>query len=340
MIRTLLTSSALVLALIAAGGRPADAQVPDAATFLAEIGFSRDQIAQIEAGKFVEGSIQPSSEREIVAAFAFLMPNSATDLVQQLRSGLLDKADPNTISFQMIAGAPTPDSFAKLSLQPEVLRRAQAYLNAKPGGALNLSSEEIAAFAKLGSGAGADAVEQAVRSALLARLQAYQAKGLAGIAPYAGAGGKPRSPADELRSATQASKRLQSTLPKAHQYLLEYPRSKPPGAEEAYRWSHFMARGAPTIALTHSLYLPEGDSWAVVHRQFYVSGGYNSEQAIAGFLPMQKGTLVFYTNRISTDQVGGLGGGAKRSIGSKLLSSQLEALYQKMRTEQEKKSGS
>ena len=96
----------------------------------------------------------------------------------------------------------------------------------------------------------------------------------------------------------------------------------------------------PTIALTHSFYIPEGDSWVVVHRQFYVSGVYNSEQALAGFLPLQKGTLVVYTSRISTDQVGGLGGGTKRSIGSKLLSSQLETLYQKMRAEQEKKSGS
>jgi hypothetical protein len=33
-----------------------------------------------------------------------------------------------------------------------------------------------------------------------------------------------------------------------------------------------------------------------------------------------------------TDQVAGFGGGMKRSIGSNLLQSQLEALYQKSRT--------
>jgi len=339
MLRTWIARGALSLALVAALGRPAAAELPDAATFLAEIGFSKDQIAQVEAGSFVSGSIQPSSEREIVAAFAFLVQDSPTDLVKQLKSGLIDQMDSNVIAFEMLSGAPTLDSFAKLTLQPDAQKRTQAYLNAKPGTALNLSSEEIAAFGKLGSGASTAAVEQAVRSALLARLQAYQAKGLAGITPYAGAGGKPRSPADEIRSATQATKKLQAMVPNAHDLFLNYPGSKPPGTEEAYRWEHYNAHGVPTIALMHSLYVPEGDAWVIAQRQFYVSGGYNSEQAIAGLLPMQKGTLVIYTNRTSTDQVTGFGGGAKVSIGSKLLSSQLEALYQKIQAAEKKKSG-
>jgi hypothetical protein len=339
MLRTSIARGALWLVLVAGLAQPAAAQLPEAATFLAEIGFSKDQIAQVEAGKFVDTSIQPSSEREIVAAFAFLVQASPRELVNQLRTGLIDETDPNTIGFEMISGAPTLGHFAKLTLQPDAPKRTQAYLGAKPGIALNLSSEEIAAFNKLGSGASTAAVEQAVRSALLARLQAYQAKGLAGIAPYAGAGGNLRSPADELRAATQATKRLQQMVPNAHELLLNYPASKPPGTEEAFRWSHIMAHGAPTIALMHSLYVPEGNSWVVVQRQFYVNTGYNSEQAIAALLPMQTGTLVVYTNRTSTDQVTGFGGGTKRSIGSKLLDSQLQALYQKIQAAEKKKRG-
>ena len=78
--------------------------------------------------------------------------------------------------------------------------------------------------------------------------------------------------------------------------------------------------------LTHNLYIPDGGSWIVMQRQFYVSRGYNCEQAIGAFVPVEKGTAIFYINRTSTDQVSGFGGGAKRSIGSKLLSSQLKAL--------------
>ena len=146
-------------------------------------------------------------------------------------------------------------------------------------------------------------------------------------------GGKTRSPADELRSATTATKRLQALVPAAYQFLLDYPASKPAGTEEAYRWSHLTAHGVPTLALAHSLYVPDGDGWVVVQRQFYVSGGYNCEQAISAFLPMKTGTLVVYTNRTSTDQVLGFGGGAKREIGSKLLSSQLQDLYKKVQTQ-------
>jgi len=73
MLRIWLPAGALSLALVAALGQPAAAQRPDAATFLAEIGFSKDEIARVESGSFVDIAIQPSSEREIAAAFAFLV---------------------------------------------------------------------------------------------------------------------------------------------------------------------------------------------------------------------------------------------------------------------------
>ena len=68
-----------------------------------------------------------------------------------------------------------------------------------------------------------------------------------------------------------------------------------------------------------------------MQRQFYVSTGYNAEQAIVGFLPVPDGTLVVYTNHTSTDQVAGFASGAKRSIGRKFMASQLESLFQKTR---------
>jgi hypothetical protein len=33
------------------------------------------------------------------------------------------------------------------------------------------------------------------------------------------------------------------------------------------------------------LFVPDGDGWVVVQRQFYVSVGSNAEQAVVGFLP-------------------------------------------------------
>jgi hypothetical protein len=318
---------ALALALLAA---PAAAQVPDAATLLADVGFTAEQIAEVEAGKFVQGKSQPSTERELAAAFAFQIAVPPRTLVEQLRTDLLDRTDPNTLAFAMMKSPPGADAFAKLSLQPDAQKRAQAYVSARPGGDLNLSASEISRFAALGSGASVEAVEAAVRSALLARLEAYQARGLAGIEPYARSSGAPRAPAEELRAATQATKRLRELMPAAYAYLLETPAKKPPGTEETFRWSHQTAHGVPTISLTHGLFVPDGDAYVAAQRQFYVSSGYNCEQAIAALLPMKGGTLVLYTNRTSTDQVSGFGGGAKRSLGSKVLASQLEELFRKV----------
>ncbi len=332
MLRTRIAHGLMLLVLAAA--LPAAAQIPDANTLLTDLGLTPAEIAQVKAGQFVTGKIQPSSERELVASFAFWVHGTPTELVNQLRSGLLNEVDSNMLAAQLVAGAPTLASFAKLTLQPDAQKRALAYAGAKPGADLNLSNAEIASFNALGSGATPASVEPVLRSALLARLAAYQSKGLAATAPYAGAGGEPRSPGDELRSATQATKKLQSLAPAAYKYLLDYPASKPPGSEETLRWSQFMANGAPTIALTQGLFIPDGDAWVLVQRQFYVSGGYNSEQAIGALLPMQDGTLAIYTNRTSTDQVTGFGGGTKRSIGSKLLASQLQALYQKIQSKQ------
>jgi len=321
--------SAAVLCLLA---QPAAAQIPEASALLAALGLSPDEIAQVEAGQLVRHSVPPASERELTAGIAFEVPIPPAQLVAQSKRDLLDRVDPNMIAFAAVAPPGSPADFAKLTLAPDAAKRAAQYVGAQPGGDLNLSAEEIAAFNALGSGAAPAAVEAQVRSALLARVQAYATKGLAGIAPYARADGQTRSPADELRTATAAGKKLEKYAPAAFQLLQTYPNGKPPGTEEIFRWSHFDAHGVPTIALTHVLIVPDGDAYIVLQRQFYVSTGYNAEQAVAAFLPAKGGgTVVVYGNRTSTDQITGFGGGTKRTLGSKVLASQLESMFEKAR---------
>ena len=312
---------------------PAAAELPETPVLLASLGFTPDEIAQIEAGKLVRHSLAPASERELTAGLAFHVPVPPAQLVEQSERDLLDRVDPNIIGYAAVATPGSVADFAKLTLAPDPAGRAQAYVGAAPGGALQLSAAEIAAFGALGSGAAPSAVEAQLRSALLERVQAYRARGLAGIEPYALADGKTRSPGEELRTATNASKGLADHVPAAFQFLLSYPNGKPAGAEELFRWSHFEAHGVPTIALTHVLLIPDGDAWIVAQRQFYVSTGYNAEQAIAAFLPAQGGTIVVYGNRTSTDQITGFGGGTKRSLGSKVLASQLESMFEKARAD-------
>lgn len=306
----------------------AAAELPDTATLLSSLGLSADEIAKIESGEIVQHSVPSSSERELTTGLAFQVPIPPGELVKSTSRDLLDAVDPNSQGFGVVSTPAQAGDFAKLSLTSD---QAKVWLGAEAGSDLNLSKAEIAALQKLGSNAATGAVEESVRAALLARAQAYQSRGLSGIAPYERGSGEQRSPADELRSATKGAKQLAKYAPQAHALLGSYPAGKPAGTQEIYRWSQFEAHGVPTLALSHVLLVPDGDAWILSKRQFYVSTGYNTEEAVAAFLPSEAGTVVVYATRTSTDQVTGFGGGAKRSIGSKLLASQLTSLFEKAR---------
>ena len=45
---------------------------------------------------------------------------------------------------------------------------------------------------------------------------------------------------------------------------------------------------------------------------------------MAGFLPVQEGTVVIYTNHTFTDQVAGFGGSMKRGVGRRMMASKPE----------------
>ena len=122
---------------------------------------------------------------------------------------------------------------------------------------------------------------------------------------------------------------MKKIAPTYYDTLLNYPKN-PAGMEEVYNWQRYKAHGEPVFILTHAFFLEDGDAISAAQRQFYVSGSYNVEQAMAGFLPVAEGTLVVYLNRTSTDQVAGFGGGTKRSMGKKLMGAQLEELYHKV----------
>jgi hypothetical protein len=53
----------------------------------------------------------------------------------------------------------------------------------------------------------------------------------------------------------------------------------------------------------------------ILSRQFYVGHTYNSSNVVAGGLPYKEGTLVFYSTRLSTDQVTGFGSDLKHTVG-------------------------
>ncbi len=320
------------LLLAAALALPAGAVTTQMSETLASLGFSSDASQKVLSGEFVSTDVKSTSDREIAVGMAFLVDVPPKHFIDELLDGLMLRVDPNALASGTIAGPGAVSDFASVSLSVDGENLVASYLDAEAGEDLNLSAEEIAGFRALKARkALAPAVEQQLRENLLARLQSYRARGFDGIAPYAREDGKTRSPGAELRAASEATVALKKHVPDFYRVLTGYPKAPAKGLEERFHWMSYRAHGTPVFILTHAMALAKGDAFAVCQRQFYVSGSYNAEQAVAGFLPVERGTLVVYVNRTSTDQVAGFGGSTKRAIGEKLMASQLRELFTKLR---------
>jgi hypothetical protein len=103
--------------------------------------------------------------------------------------------------------------------------------------------------------------------------------------------------------------------------------------QEDLFWVKYAIQGKPTYVLAHVFSASDGPARAVVQRQYYVSTGYNAEEAVAGFLPVQGGTVVVYVAHAFTDQVAGFGGSMKRSIGRRVMADQMKKMFEAARAQ-------
>lgn len=297
-----------------------------------DLDLPADAAGRIRSGGMVHSDPTESSEREIAVGLAFIVQSPLAEVLQAFLAAVDLKADPQLSASVPMRGPGTLADFASLVLEPGGVPEAKRYLAARAGDTLNLSAEEIRAFNALDAKGGdpRTRVEGQLKRLLLDRYQAYLAKGLDGIAPYARGSGL-REPSAELRRATQASRLLALRAPALQQVLLAYPAGKPTGLEEHFYWLRYNLDGRPNYTLRQRIALAMGEVFAVADREFYVSHGYNTSQAIAGLIPVPEGTMVVYQSRVSTDQVGGFTSPMKKGIGRGVMAKQLTDIFERSR---------
>ncbi|MGH6894579.1 MAG: hypothetical protein ACREEP_20220 [Dongiaceae bacterium] len=314
------------MAAIAAGllclPSPAPAQ-PSADQVLTDVGLSDKDKQRVLNGEFVTVDLAGVSERDLAFAIAFLVKTTPDALSKQLVAGDLVSADAQVQAHGAFKGAGSLGDLTGLKITSD---EARALASAKAGDAMNLSAGEIAAFKA--AGGTPEAVQQELRKVLLARYQAYRTAGLAGMAPYDRGGGRATDVPSDLRKASEAVKELEKYLPAFQKVLLGYPKATAPGLQENFFWAKSIIEGKTTYVLTHILTAPDGAARAVARRQYYVSTGYNGEQSVAGFLPVQGGSVVVLASHAFTDQVTGFGGSMKRSIGSSMMASKMKQIFE------------
>ena len=302
------------------------------------LGFTDAEIGQIKGGQIVSKDLKEGSDKELAGVIGALFPQPINELVDLALDGKLMDSDPTILAHQVWKpDASADEAFAGIGLAPNEASEAQFFLQASADGRLNLSTEEIDQFRKLKapSGQAVSAVSAQLQAMLKARYQAYQQKGLQGIAPYARGGRNTASPNTELTLAIHESLPGE-WLPGFRQALFNYPSDPLRGMEHRFLWYKQTVENRPTFILADRASLRTADAAVLTEEQFYVGHSYNSNFIIGGCFTVQGGTLVFYMNRTFTDQVAGFGSSLKHGIGRGQMLSAVAANLQRIRTQLQK----
>ena len=319
----------VVLALYVSGAtRPARAE-PTADQILADIGLSADERRQVMNGEFVTTRLARVSERDLpVALIVFVVTTAPDTLARQIMTGDFITTDPQVQTYGRFSAPGSLADLTGLKISGDVV---QQLYNAQAGRAVNLATGEIAALNALPSDA-PPTVRAQLQRMLLARYQAYRASGLGGIAPYDRGSGRTSDLASDLRKASQSARLFEKYMPAFHAVISGYPQATVAGMQQDFRWVSYNIEGKSTFVLLHMLSAAEGAARAIVQRHYYVSTGYNGQQAVAGFLPVQGGTLVVCAAHVFTEQVAGFGGALKRGIGRRILADKMRQIFDAGRT--------
>jgi len=311
---------------------------PTADEVLKALPLSDGQKQDVLSGKVVKWTTTEAGERELAVGIVMLMKVPPEKAAQLFRGAKSYELIESITAHGNISGKGTEADFAKLVLEPNGEKEAARYLNAEPGEKLNLDKQEIAAFQALKAqskdGAGNQkAVEALIRKNFLARLQAYQAQGLAGVSPYERGDNENRLSGQEIRLSVDTSKLLAQHYPKFSEILRNYPNADMTGVEESFVWFNLELFSRPLLVLTHRMLYKDGETYVASDRHFYASQEYNSLQAGGGVWPKGDSSLVVYLYRVSTDQVGGFGSSAKHPISRALMGPYIEELAEKIRAQ-------
>jgi hypothetical protein len=323
--------SAALLAALAepavAADPPRPATPPAAGEILAEIGLSEAERKKVLDGELVRSEVTPLSERDVTVGLTFLVKGAAPEaLSKELSAGTILPTDPQVKKSGAFRGAGSLVDLSRLRLEQAT---AMELAGVKAGARYNFSTPEVAAFSAIAN-TNADGVSQQLHTMLVDRMHAYSASGLAGIAPY-DRGDAATDVAADLRKASESVSKLAKYVPALGDLLVSYPKGVGVGTRETFHWLDYDLAGTRTFVLTHGMILPHREARAVVQRQYYVSTGYDAEQAVAVFLPVAEGTLVIYRNHTFAAPGAGVGGQGKKTIGSGLLVTKLEAMFEKQK---------
>lgn len=331
----------LLLGLILLAGRPADTAtlLPSVKELMNFPGYTKADSKKLLAGQIVSHGLKEGSKKELGLTVGMLVSSPLAELVEFDRSGGLLKINREVIEFHNLGDTPADkDTFAGLGFKANEVKEVSQLLRVEPGSTFNLSASEIKRFKSIAKRfksrdtkkdpAVRETVNSEYRAILVNRYKAYREGGLGAIAPYHRGHGKHAHPGKELANAVKREILMRERMPDFYNAILNYPRDSEDDIQSNFFWIKQLVQDRPTFILVHRIYRYKPGEYAVeTFREFYVGHSYNSLHSVMGAFPVKEGTLVFYLNRTSTDQVAGFGSSLKHKIGRLMLRYEVVELF-------------
>jgi hypothetical protein len=318
-------------------------QYYDAEEVMSPLGFTKADIATVKKGGVVNNAMPTVTERDLATLIGFegKVPIDSFDDIF-LDASIKEESD-STIQQLQMANDDGDVDFSSVKILPKesVTDMVKTYVNFNGGSDLNLSQKEIDMFHELDKkSVTATQVEHVLQKVLQGRLDEYKQRGVEGISPYLRAKGVNFFPGQELQEKLEKSPHINRVAKEFVSYVVSWPSGvKPEGTEETFGWINYNINGKPSIALFHRmLYADKAKKVKVLmNRTFYVSMGHNSCQQFAVASPTGPDTTLFILAcRTSTDQVSGFGGGAKRTVGSRIMGGKIAENMERIKDALEK----
>jgi len=291
------------------------------------------------AGEIVMIDRDDSMEKELSTAVVVVIKQPYDEFIDAVKGDRLFQFNKYILDFAQIEGQPDVSKFQELGYIASEADEVHALMAAEPGEEFNLSAEELVRFQQLrAKAAGLDdaalieTVNNALRTFLSERLRRYQEMGLGGIATYQRSREDKSSPAEELNAATGAIESMKRFAPKFLRMLKNFPDARVQGVEHRFYVFKLNIAGRPGFILSHRIYFFGTEFALLVERHIYAPHFYNSLQLVAGAIPHEDSSVVFYGNRTYTDQITGIGSDVKQSMGGKQLAEEIKALLTDIRT--------
>lgn len=300
--------------------------------------FPADAQQRIRAGEIVSQALEVDGERELSLFVALQIDAPLERVFELVRSRGVLELDEKILAHGVVPeGSVDETAFAGLVLPDEEL---DALLDDDRQDDFNLSNQEAAGLAQVvreaegvPEGERRKAVDVAYRGILAARVKAYRASGLSGIAPYERTNGDAFPAGKDLRAVLERSVALPKHAPTFFRALQDPPRPSTPELTQYIHWRLLDVQGRPTVVLVHGVVELDEDHGIGAVRHFYVGRFYETLQTFTAIFEHEGRALAFYANVTTTEQISGFGGSAARAIGRGLLAGEVEKLFESIRAE-------